>query len=115
VGRSKKVRAHLCGVNSRLVAYSEKCRSLSRNALWEAWNERPHPYAARSAYSQTAHVTVVHACPEPSVPPMRLLLPPFAGSTNRQVVAGKKDGWGGGDRKHYRAEFQGLGRNAGER
>jgi hypothetical protein len=27
----------------------------------------------------------------------------------------KIDGRGGGDRKHYQAEFQGLGRNAGER
>jgi hypothetical protein len=50
------------------------------------------------------------------VPPMRLycrLLPP------RQIARLFKGKWmigrGGGDRKHYQADFQGLGRNVGER
>jgi hypothetical protein len=30
---------HSGSLCARLVAYSEKCRPLSRNALWEAWNE----------------------------------------------------------------------------
>jgi hypothetical protein len=35
--------------------------------------------------------------------------------TLKHLFAVATYGRGGGDRKHYRAEFQGLGRNAGER
>ena len=51
---------------------------------------------------------------EPWVPPLRLIA---AFCRLGKSLRCWEKGWlvGGGDRKHYPAEFQGLGRNAGER